>query len=85
MHILHFHSQTPLLFFKNLSFPTNKEGEGLVYTINGSNRYLMSPILFYLPYSPVPYFESKYHPTPLGTMSPVEIINSSYNGLCRLV
>ena len=53
-----------LRFFKNLNFPTNKKGEGLVYTKNGSNRYVISPILFYLPDSAVSYFESMYHPTP---------------------
>ena len=57
MHILHFHRQVTLSFFKNLNFPTNKEEEGLVYTINGSSIYLISHIFFYLPYSPVPYFE----------------------------
>ena len=39
-------------------------GEEWVYTMPGSNRYLVPPIFFYLPYTLVSYFESKYHPTP---------------------
>ena len=36
---------------------------GWVYTMHGSNRYLI-PHIFYFLYNPVPYFESKYQPTP---------------------
>ena len=63
-----------------------KEGERWVYMAkHGSNRYLIPSNLFYVHYNTVPYFESKYHSVPLGTLFPVEVINYNYNYLWRLV
>ena len=52
---------------------------------HGCNRYLAPPCFFYLPYIPVPYFESKYHPIPLSYSISIEVINFNYNCVCRLI
>ena len=66
------------IFTAKCSCPLLHEGRvGLHYAL--FQWVPFPPILFYLRYNPVLYFESKHHPAPYGTLFQVEIITFNYN------